>query len=151
MRRLVLGVAAALALAACPKKAGPPVEDDTLPDPVVGGAVPGQEAAGEPEPAPPTTELARRQYAACDRVIPRLTACAVADAKAKMSAEEYAKLDVENTAPIHTRENVKKCKNGYMSSRQVRVYEVCDREETACEPLVACLDNATPHEGEKDE
>jgi hypothetical protein len=135
-------------LAACPKKAAP-VEDDTLPDPVPGGGVgPGHVTEGEPEPPPPETELQKRQYAACELVIPRLTACAVADAKAKMSAEEYAKLDVEHTAPIHTRENVKKCKRDYMSSRQVRVYEVCDREETECEPLVACLDNAKPTKDE---
>jgi hypothetical protein len=132
-----------LVLAACPKKAAP-VEDDTLPDPVPGGGGPGHVGDAEPEPPAPTNELQRRQYAACDLVIPRLTDCAVADAKAKMSAAEYAKLDVEHTAPIHTRENLKKCKHDYMSSRQVRVYEVCDREETECEPLVACLENAKP-------
>jgi hypothetical protein len=137
-----------LGLAACPKKSSQSsVDDDTLPDPVPGGgAGPGNVTGdkGEPEPPPPENELQRRQYAACDLVIPRLTACAVADAKAKMSAEEYAKLDVEHTAPIHTRENAKKCKRGYMSSRQVRVYEVCDQAETECEPLVACLENAKP-------
>jgi hypothetical protein len=141
MRRL-LPLAFLLTLAACPKKA-PPAEDDTLPDPVPGGG-PGHGTGAEPEPPAPENELQRRQYAACDLVIPRLTDCAVADAKANMSAEEYAKLDVEHTAPIHTRENVNKCKRDYMSSRQVRVYEVCDREETECEPLVACLDNAKP-------
>ena len=30
------------------------------------------------------------------------------------------------------------------SSRQVRVYEVCLQEESECEPLIACLENAQP-------
>ena len=137
MKRFALALA--VVLAACGPKAAtpPPHDDDTLPDP--GGG-----SAGEPEPTPPKTELQRRQYAACDRVIPRLTDCAVADARKKMSPEELAKLDLEHTAPVHTREYTKKCKNGYMSSRQVRVYEVCDREATDCDALVACLDNAKP-------
>ena len=135
MKRLTLLL---VLLAGCPKHAStpPPDDDDTLPDP------PGTKP--EPEPPAPTTELERRQYAACDRVIPRLTQCAVEDARARMDPDELAKLDLEHTAPIHTRENLKKCKNGYMSSRQVRVYEVCDREETECGPLVTCLDNAKP-------
>jgi hypothetical protein len=32
-----------------------------------------------------------------------------------------------------------------MSSRQVRVYEVCMREETECAALTACLENASPN------
>jgi hypothetical protein len=28
-----------------------------------------------------------------------------------------------------------------MSSRQVRVLEVCDREESQCGPLLSCLDH----------
>ena len=132
-----LALAAIMVLAACPKKAAPPPEeDDTLPDP------PGQK--GEPEPPPPENELQRRQYAACDRVIPRLTACAVEDARRNLTPEQFEEEQIEEAAPIHTREYTKKCKNNYMSSRQVRVYEVCDREETECEPLVACLDNAKP-------
>jgi hypothetical protein len=138
-----LWIACAIVLTGCPKKAAPPVEeDDTLPDP--GTSSPGGTTGGEPEPPPPENELQRRQYAACDRVIPRLTACAVEDARRNLSPEEFEKEQIEEAAPIHTREYTRKCKNNYMSSRQVRVYEVCDREETECEPLVACLDNAAP-------
>ena len=105
----------------------------------------------QPEPvrneAPPPetrTQLQARQEAACEQVGPRVTQCAVADAKAKMKPDEVAKLDLEKTAPIHTREFIKQCTSGYMSSRQVRVYEVCLREETECDPFLACLDNAKP-------
>lgn len=120
-----------------------PVEDDTLPDP--GTASPG--GSGDPsQDEAPQTELQRRQDAACERVIPRLTACAVADAKARMTPEQYKKEQIEETAPVHTREFLRKCKASQLSSRQVRVYEVCDREETECGPLVACLDNLHPKE-----
>ena len=118
-----------------------PVEDDTLPDP--GTASPGG-GGDSSQVEQPQTELQRRQDAACERVIPRLTACAVADAKARMTPEQYKKEQIEETAPIHTREFLRKCKASTLSSRQVRVYEVCDREETECGPLVACLDNLHP-------
>lgn len=92
----------------------------------------------------PRTELERRRDAACEALGPRMTACAIADARATMTPEELAKLDVEATAAVHTREFVKSCQTQSLSSRQVRVYEVCLREETECEPLIACLDNANP-------
>lgn len=88
------------------------------------------------------TELQIRQGAACEELGPRLTACAVADARATMTPAELAELDVEKTAAVHTEEFIKECTHAQMSSRQVRVYEVCAREETECEPLLACLDNA---------
>jgi hypothetical protein len=106
--------------------------DDTLPDPA---------------PAPPSqSELEKRQGAACEQLGPRLTDCAIADARATMTPEQLAELDVEKTAPVHTREMIKQCKEQSMSSRQVRVYEVCMREETACDALTACLENAQPDE-----
>jgi hypothetical protein len=37
-----------------------------------------------------------------------------------------------------------------MSSRQVRVHEVCMREETECDALTACLENAKPEASESD-
>lgn len=96
------------------------------------------------DPEPVGTELERRRDAACESLAPRLTECAIADARATMSAEEFAKLDIEKTAPIHTEKFLEACKGQAMSSRQVRVYEVCQREERECEPLIACLDNANP-------
>jgi len=138
--RLLVALIACLAVACGGGAKQQPAEDDTLPDP--GTASPGTGSDDQAEP--PRSELQRRQDAACERVIPRLTECAVADARAKMSPEELAKLDLERTAPIHTRENLKKCKASELSSRQVRVYEVCDREETECAALVACLDNLHP-------
>jgi hypothetical protein len=107
-----------------------------------------------PDPAPPKveaesrSEIESRRDAACEALGPRITACAIEEARATMSPEELAKLDLEKTAPVHTEEFIAECKRQQLSSRQVRVYEVCLKEETECEPLITCLDNvnapATP-------
>ncbi len=131
MRTILLAV---LLAAACGPKSKP-VEDDTLPDP--GSDSPG--GGGDDEPEPPASELDARKYAACEQVGPRLTECAIEDARQNMSPEEFAKLDVANTGPVHTREFIKKCRTDELSSRQVRVYEVCIAEETECAPLMTCL------------
>jgi hypothetical protein len=139
---LFLGV---LALAACGNKGGSG-GGDTLPDDLRTGSGSGSGSDDDDGDA----ELERRKGAACEELGPRLTECAVADARATMTPAELAKLDIENTAPVHTREFVKSCKGQALSSRQVRVYEVCLREETSCEPLLACLENAKPTEGATD-
>ncbi|KAB2896515.1 MAG: hypothetical protein F9K40_14365 [Kofleriaceae bacterium] len=133
MRALLF--ATVIVLAACGSKHTKSEGGDTLPDDL--------RSSGNDDP-PAMTELQKRQAAACEALGPRLTECAIADARATMTADELAKLDVENTAPIHTREFVKSCKAQTLSSRQVRVYEVCMREETECGPLTACLENASP-------
>ena len=93
---------------------------------------------------PAGTEIERRRDAACVALGPRLTECAIADARATMSAEEFAKLDLEKTSPVHTQKFIESCQGQTLSSRQVRVYEVCLKEESECEPLIACLDNEQP-------
>ncbi|MEZ4402225.1 MAG: hypothetical protein R3B06_19525 [Kofleriaceae bacterium] len=122
-----------VAVAACGPK---PPPADPLPDDLTTRQVAPARA--------PHSEIERRRDAACEALGPRLTACAIDDARATMSAEELAKLDIEKTAPVHTQKFIEACKGQTLSSRQVRVYEVCIREETACEPLEACLDNARP-------
>src|SRR5262245_38015075 len=81
------------------------------------------------------TQIEVRRDAACEALGPRLTACAIEEARQTMSPEELAKLDLEKTAPAHTEEFIKECKGQTLSSRQVRVYEVCVAEESECEPL----------------
>jgi predicted small lipoprotein YifL len=131
MRRLVLASLLSVAIAAC------------------GGKDPAPAAPSAPaEPGDDRTEIERRRDAACEELGPRLTACAVEDAKRTLSAAELKELDLDNTAPVHTREAIDDCKSRDLSSRQVRVYEVCLREETACEPLAACLDHAKPEAAE---
>ena len=110
-----------------------------------GKDTPPAEPVAPAEPAEPAkSEIERRRDVACEALGPKLTECAIADAKKTMSAEEVAKLELDKTAPAHTRKFVESCQAQTLSSRQVRVYEVCLREETECEPLIACLDNARP-------
>jgi hypothetical protein len=109
----------------------------------------------KPEPDPPITgtasgvveddrtQLQIRQEAACEQTGRKLKQCAIEDNQ-RQSPEERREADVENTAPILEREYIKACTEAEMSSRQVRVHEVCLREESECEPFLDCLDNAKP-------
>jgi predicted small lipoprotein YifL len=107
------------------------------------GPAPQPPAAATPSP-PSRSELARRQDAACEALGPRLTECAIADAKASMTKTELVELDLPHTAPRHTAEFIEKCRKQELSSRQVRVYEGCLHQETQCEALLACLDHVKP-------
>lgn len=107
-------------------------------------------SSGSGEPAGPVrdtrTELEKRRDTACEALGPRITTCAVEDAKQELAAGRVKQKDFDaNTAPEIQRKNteefVTKCSGAQYSSRQVRVLEVCQREETECEPLLACLDN----------
>ncbi|NVB78118.1 MAG: hypothetical protein HOV81_06965 [Kofleriaceae bacterium] len=92
------------------------------------------------------SELERRRDAACDTLGPRMTNCALADAKAALAAGKVTQqqFDQDTKSAVlekNTDEFIKTCKNAQYSSRQVRVLEVCQREESECEPMLACLDN----------
>jgi hypothetical protein len=102
------------------------------------------------EPAGPVTdtrsEIEKRRDAACGSLGPRITACAVEDAKVELAAGKIKQKDFDaNTAPDVQRKNTEEfvdaCEKAQYSSRQIRVLEVCQREESQCEPLLACLDN----------
>ncbi len=104
--------------------------------------------SGSSEPPPPLkdtrTEIEKRRATACESVGKQITACAVADAKAEVDAGRMTKKDFDlNTKPEildkNTEEFVKKCNTPSMSSRQVRVLEVCSKEEAECAPLLDCL------------
>ena len=97
------------------------------------------------------TELQRRRDEACGLIGPKLAGCAVDDSRAKLAAGELTQQQfADATKPELVRALAEKwrkeCREGYMSSRQVRVLEVCFREEPECLPLEACLQNlkATP-------
>jgi hypothetical protein len=93
---------------------------------------------------PPVPEIKRRQLAACEALGPKITECAIADAKASMTPEKFADLKVAVTGPKNTEEFIKACGAEGYSSRQVRVLEVCFQEESQCAPLLACLQNLAP-------
>ena len=89
------------------------------------------------------TELEKRRDAACDELAPRMTQCALDEAKADLAAGKVSKADFDrDTAPGILAENTargKKACKVELSSRQVRVLEVCNKEETECGPWQDCL------------
>ena len=108
-----------------------------------------------PAPAPavdPRTPIERRRDAACDQLGPKITACAVADARADLaSGKTDQRQFTADTAPEvqhkNTEEFVRACKKAQYSSRQVRVLEVCLHEETQCAPLLDCLGHLSDRPG----
>jgi hypothetical protein len=116
----------------------------------------GRAAASQPAPvAYMGTPLEQRRDAACDHLGPKLTACAVADARANLAAGKTTKQQFDqDTAPDIQHQNTEKflktCKGADYSSRQVRVLEVCFREETECAPLLDCLGHLSDKPATKD-
>jgi hypothetical protein len=104
----------------------------------------GAAAAPASAPADPRTPIERRRDAACEQLGPKLTACAVEDAGASLASGKIDRSQFErDTAPAIQRKNTeefdKACKGERYSSRQVRVLEVCFRDESRCAPLLECL------------
>jgi hypothetical protein len=109
----------------------------------------GEGSAAREQPAAPAardtrTPIERRRDVACDQLGPKMTACAVEDAKAGLDAGKIDRSQFErDTAPAIQRKNteefLKACKGTAYSSRQIRVLEVCFHEEPRCGPLLDCL------------
>ena len=93
---------------------------------------------------PMVSPFHERQNAACEALGPKITQCAIDDAKATLKPDKLAELKLDQTAPINTKKFIDTCETSQMSSRQLRVYEVCFKQEADCAPLLACLDNAKP-------
>jgi hypothetical protein len=113
----------------------------------------GSKPPEKPEPVHPTSSytpsaIEQRRNTACDAIQPKLTQCALADAKATMSPKELADLNPDELLATHKQKFLKECKGAAMSSRQVRVLEVCNHEETECAPLAECLKNLEPQRSE---
>ncbi len=104
---------------------------------------------GKPDPEPvgvvkdTRTPIEQRRDAACDHLGPKITQCAVEDAgkdlaAGKITKQQYQQDTASGVQRKNTEEFEKKCKVD-MSSRQVRVLEVCFKEESECAPLLDCL------------
>ena len=92
------------------------------------------------------TEIERRRDEACKTLGPRITQCAVDDAKialteGKISKAQYDEITKPEVKAKNSQEFVKECTAKELSSRQVRVLEVCQKEESECGPMLSCLDN----------
>ena len=95
------------------------------------------------------TPLEQRRDAGCTQLGPRLTACAVEDAKADLAAGKTTQkqFDQDTAAAVqskNTQQFVDKCEASQMSSRQVRVLEVCFKQAPDCGELRRCLANLQP-------
>ena len=124
-------------LAACGQKSSTPIAN-------AGSGTGSNETP--PKPTDTRTELEKRRDGACETLGPKITQCAVEDAKRELAAGKVKQKDYDaTTAPDVLRKNtyefIKACEKPQYSSRQVRVLEVCQREESACEALLACLEN----------
>jgi hypothetical protein len=89
------------------------------------------------------TPIQKRRDAACDALGPKLVQCAVDDAKRDLATGKITQKQFDADTAPKWRDGLradwdKKCKVD-MSSRQVRVLEVCFHEEQECAPLVDCL------------
>ncbi len=110
---------------------------------------PNNTGAGSAEPVAHDTRtpLEQRRDAACKQIAPKLTACAAADAKAdfdagKTPAAQYKQDTDPRVLDKNTQDFIDKCTGlRDISSRQVRVLEVCFQQETECGPLNECLKN----------
>jgi major membrane immunogen (membrane-anchored lipoprotein) len=136
MKNLAYVLVTALALAACGSKQQTPVENT--------GTGSGS-AAG---PADTRTAIEKRRDTACEELGPRITTCAVKDAKValtdgKITQKQYDDITQSGVLKKNTEEFIDSCKTPKTaySSRQIRVLEVCPKEELECEPMMACLDN----------
>jgi len=115
---------------------------------------PTHETADQPA-APATAEqrnqakLDEAQRVGCEGYCERVTSCAVEDAKANMSPEELAELNLEETAPAMTRECMDKCTGSQLSVRQVEVMHQClSNASSTCEEFATCMDAMTPQKGQ---
>jgi hypothetical protein len=117
-----------------------------------GGQPPPPQPAGGSDPAfhDTRTAIEKRRDTACEQLGQRNTACAVADARQNLAkgvdpnGHAYSKdmFDRDTAAAVQAKNTevfVDKCKKQHLNSYQVRVYEVCMREETECDPMLACL------------
>jgi len=107
------------------------------------GSAAGNRAGEAPsQPGENERKLRAAQESAVEAMCERLVECAVESARANMSPEEVAKLDVEETAPRLRDECEEETGRRSLSPRQVRVVQRCVTEAGTCDELHTCLDQA---------
>lgn len=92
-----------------------------------------------------SVELDAAQDAACQRLAPKVTDCAIEDARATMSPQDFADMarDLDELADRNSEQYIDHCTRSPMSRRQLEVYEQCALDVT-CEEFLACTDRAKP-------
>jgi hypothetical protein len=135
MRNFALLLVTLSVVSSCGSKQ-PPVENS------------GAGSAVAPGPSDTRTAIEKRRDAACEELGPRITTCAVNDSKAALAdgtitQAQYNEITQSGVLKKNTEEFIDACKapKTAYSSRQIRVLEVCPKEELECEPMIACLAN----------
>lgn len=133
MKRLAL---MCMLVAACGNPPATKSPDNTDPEPHMGTVARAHDTR---------TPLEQRRDAACKALGPRITKCALEDSKiaarqGEITQKQLAEISAPEILAKNTAEFIEKCE-APMSSRQVRVLEVCHRAETECAPLLACLEH----------
>jgi hypothetical protein len=101
----------------------------------------GQGGAGQDKPSA-EAKLRAAQESAVQAMCERLIECSVESARASMTPEELAKLDLEEIVPRARADCEEEYAERRLSPRQVRVVQQCVNQPGTCDELHACLDQA---------
>jgi hypothetical protein len=102
-----------------------------------------------PPPGPtPEEELAAAQTEMCETLGPRITECALAEARNNLPPQEVAELEEPGVLRAHTREVINGCMSAEISVRQDEAATVCITDNAECAPLLDCIEGTTSPRGE---
>ena len=106
--------------------------------------------AAQPEPAPSGAEAERKLRAAQDSAVEalceRLVDCAIEEARASMTPEQVAELDVEDTGARLRDKCEGEGATSTLSPRQIRVVQRCVNQQGTCDELQTCVQEAKKQE-----
>ncbi len=105
----------------------------------------GQGGGAAPRPSP-EAKLRAAQETAVQAMCERLADCAVEEARATMTPEEVAKLELDKTVPQLRAECEEEGMHSSLSPRQVTIIQRCVNGSPTCDELNACLDQAKKHD-----
>ncbi len=97
--------------------------------------------------APALTEddkIRKAQLATCGPMCERISECALAEARERMSEEEFARLQPDKAVEQNTAECSEKCGSATLSPRQIKVIRECVNGPQLCQEYHQCLDQAKP-------
>lgn len=100
-----------------------------------------------PEPPPSGDADAERrlraaQDSAVEALCERLVDCAIEEARASMTPEQVAELDVEDTGARLRDKCEGEGATSTLSPRQIRVVQRCVNQQSTCDELHVCVDEA---------
>jgi len=112
-------------------------------------------AVGDSKADAPTSKEAKRQAllakiekaqnAECERMCPRVTGCALEDAKKHLDSEKIKEEKLVEKMPVLEKKCVDECKKNPLSLRQLRVYVKCNNDaESSCDEFLKCMEESQP-------